>query len=165
MSISLGFFLTQNAWSNSNAAQKIHFDFGAGTRNQAPLILLAGVHYKDAVIRFQGGGLHYGANDFWCSFRGSLLWNFFGELPFNFDVGVGGGYEFAESPNKMHQALNSANNAKYVYPYNYKEELDISLEIWTHFYGLYTQVSVPAYQFKDHDASNVLWGAGINISY
>ena len=140
-------------------------DAGLGSRAQAPIVLIGGVGYKSAVIRAQGMGIHNGPNDFWCSFRGSLLWTFFRDLPFNFDVGVGGGYEYAEAPNKMHQALNNANKGKYLYPYNYKEIADVSLEIWTHLYRLYTQISVPAYQFKEHDSNSILWGVGYMVEF
>lgn len=143
----------------------LKYEIGIGSRNQTPGILLAGVSYKGLVFRAQGGGFYFGENDFWAGFRGSLLWKFFYNSPFNFDAGIGGGYEFAEAPNKMHKSINSANKAKYVRPYNYKENLDVSLEIWTHLYFLYTQVSVPAYQFKSHDAKEVLWGAGVMFSY
>jgi hypothetical protein len=80
-------------------------------------------------------------------------------------TGIGGGYEFAEAPNKMHQALNRANGAMYVYPYNYKEIGDISIELWTHLYGFYTQISVPAYRYKKHDAPKILWGAGYMVEF
>jgi len=136
------------------------FELGLGTRNQTPLVALGGISYKFLTFRLQGGGFHNEANDFWCGMRGSLLWSFFYDLPFNFDVGVGGGYEYAQAPNGMHQALNAASKAKYVRPYNYKENLDVSIELWAHLYGLYTQISVPAYQFKKHGASRTLWGTG-----
>lgn len=142
----------------------IKIEVGIGTRNQAPLVLVAGLDFRSLAFRVQGMGMHYGENDFWASIRGSLLWTCFSELPFKFDVGIGAGYEYAEAPNKMHQAINNANKKKYVYPFNYKEELDISMEMWVHMYGLYTQISVPFYQFKDHDAQNVLWGVGFTYT-
>jgi len=141
------------------------FDIGMGSRNQAPLILIGGLGYKDVAFRIQGMGYQKGSNDYWCSMRGSLLWTFFTDLPFHFDVGLGGGYEYAEAPNKMHQALNHANGGTYLYPYNYKEALDLSLEIWTHLYGFYTQISVPAYHFREHDSQNILWGAGYMVEF
>lgn len=141
------------------------FQAGVGTRSLSPVIFLAGFGYKDFSVALQGLGARSEKNDFWCGLRGSLLWTFFKELPFNFDVGIGGGYEFAKAPNKMHQALNSANKGRFLLPYNYKENADISLELWTHLYGFYTQISVPAHQFKDHDAPKVLWGAGYMVAF
>lgn len=146
--------------TNTSHAGDWRFGFGAGVRNTTPVVLVGSVGYKSLTLKVQGLGAHGGANDFWCGIRGSLLWTFFKDLPFNFDAGIGGGYDFAEAPNKLHKAFNKANNGHYLYEYNYKENLDVSLELWTHLYGLYTQVSVPAYQFMHHDAPNVLWGAG-----
>lgn len=149
----------------SEQAGNLRIEAGAGLSNQEPITLIAGVGYKSFIARVQGLGAHSGANDFWCGLRGSFLWTFFEDLPFNFDVGVGSGYFFAEAPNKMNQAINAANKARYLYPYNYKEVLDISLEIWAHLYGFYTQVSVPAYRFMEHDAPSIFWGAGYIYSF
>ena len=153
-------------------ADEWHFDFkdlrfniGAGIRNQTPIVAIGGIGYKDAILRVQGMGFHHEPNDFWCGVRGSLLWTFFRELPFNFDAGIGGGYEFAEAPNKMHQAFNKANGSVQLYPYNYKEVADISLELWTHLYGFYTQISAPVYRFMEHDTKRLLWGAGYMVEF
>lgn len=153
------------AGSEGVPSEKIRFEAGLGSRNQTPIVLITGISYQNLTARFQGFGIHNGPNDFWCGYRGSLLWTFFYDKPFNVDVGVGGGYEFAEAPNKMHKAINEANKAMYLRPYNYKEILDASLEIWTHVYGIYTQISVPVYRFKKHDAPTILWGAGYTISF
>lgn len=149
-------FASENPW---------RFEAGFGARNTTPVVVVAGISYNDFGLRLQGLGMHHGSNDYWCGIRGSLLWTFFGDLPFNFDVGIGGGYEYAEAPNKMHQAINQANGGIIVYPYNFKENLDVSLEIWTHLYGFYTQISVPAYLFKEHDVPSLLWGAGYTIRF
>lgn len=141
------------------------FGIGAGIRNTTPVVLVGNIGYKDFSFKIQGLGAQGGPNDFWCGFRGSLLWTFFKDLPFNFDVGFGAGYDFAKAPNKMHQAFNDANKGHYLYGYNYKENLDISLELWTHIYGFYTQISVPAYQFLDHDAPRILWGGGYMVEF
>lgn len=141
------------------------FNAGIGSRNQTPVVLLGGFGYKNAILRIQGMGVYKEENDFWCGVRGSLLWTFFRELPFNFDAGVGGGYEYARAPNKMHQAFNKANHNIYVYPHNFKEVADISLELWTHLFGFYTQISVPAYRFQEHDSKKILWGAGYMLEF
>ena len=143
----------------------LRFNIGAGIRNQTPIVAIGGIGYKDVILRVQGMGFHNGPNDYWCGIRGSLLWTFFRDLPFHFDTGIGGGYEFAEAPNKMHQALNKVNEKLLTYPYNYKEVGDISLELWTHLYGVYTQITVPAYRFLDHDAKRILWGAGYILEF
>lgn len=129
------------------------------------MVLVGGVSYENVTMRLQGFGIHNGTNDFWCGIRGSILWTFFKDLPYNFDVGVGSGYEYAEAPNNIHKALNDANSGKYLLPYNYKENLDVSLELWAHLYGIYTQISVPFYHFKDHDFPCVLWGVGYTIKF
>ena len=136
------------------------FNLGAGIRNQTPVVAIGGIGYDNVILRVQGMGWHQGPNEFWCGVRGSLLYTFFRDLPFNFDTGIGGGYEFAETPNKMHKAFNEANKPLYLIPYKYKEGADISLELWTHLYGFYTQISVPAYRFIEHNVKKVLWGAG-----
>lgn len=137
------------------------FEAGVSAGELTPLSLVTGFGYKNFIFRLQGLGLHSGPNDYWCGLRGSLLWTFFRELPFSFDVGASAGYAFAEAPNEMHKALNKLNGGKYVYPYNYRELLDISLEMWVKLYGVYTQISVPAYRIKEHDAPNFIWGIGI----
>lgn len=141
------------------------FNLGAGIRNQTPVVAIGGIGYEAVILRVQGMGWHQGPNEFWCGVRGSLLYTFFRDLPFNFDAGVSGGYEFAETPNKMHKAFNEANKPLYLIPYKYKEEADISLELWTHLYGFYTQISVPAYRFIEHDAKRLLWGAGYMMEF
>lgn len=151
--------------ATQNPKRDLRVEAGFGFRNQTPLVIEAGIGYKSIVFRAQGMGVHNGPNNFWCGARGSLLWTFFRELPFNFDVGIGGGYEYAQAPNKMHQAVNNANEGRFLIPYNYKEELDVSLEIWANLYGFYTQIGVPAYQFRDHDVSSVLWGAGYIVHF
>ena len=141
------------------------FSAGIGARNQTPLVAIAGVAYKNIQFYGQGMGYHNGPNDYWCGFRGSLLWTFFKDFPFNLDAGIGGGYEYAEAPNKMHQALNAANGGMYVLPYNYKEVADVSMELWVHLYGLYTQISVPINRYREHDVKKLLWGAGYMFEF
>ena len=136
------------------------FSAGAGLRNQTPVVLIGGVGYNNLMVYLQGMGMSKGENHFWCGYRGSLLWTFFKELPFHFDTGLGLGYEYAEAPNKLHQEINKANEGRYTFPYNYKETADLSLELWAHLYGLYTQISVPMKKFAEHDAHKIFWGAG-----
>ena len=140
-------------------ASNWRFNAGLGMRNQTPIVAMAGIGYKEVVFRAQGMGYLHNKNDFWCGVRGSLLWTFFKDLPLNFDAGIGGGYEYARAPNEMHKALNKANGLT-VFPYNYKEIGDISIELWTHIYGFYTQISVPTKKFIEHDAKKLLWGVG-----
>lgn len=142
-----------------------HVDAGFGSRNMTPLVLVTGISYKNVGIRVQGLGQHSGANDFWCGVRGSLLWTFFRDLPFRLDLGVGSGYEYAEAPNMMHKDLNKANKGTFLLPYNYVENMDISAEVWTHLYGFYTQISIPAYRFYNHDAPTLLAGIGYLIRF
>ena len=85
--------------------------------------------------------------------------------PFHFDTGLGLGYEYAEAPNKLHQEINKANEGRYTFPYNYKETADLSLELWAHLYGLYTQISVPINRYREHDVKKLLWGAGYMFEF
>lgn len=149
----------------SGHASPWHFSAGLGSRNQTPAVIVSGIGYNGFQLYVQGMGMHQGPNDYWCGVRGSLLRSFFADLPFRLDVGIGGGYEYAEAPNKMHQAINEANEAMYLFPYNYKETGDISLEWWSHLYGFYTQISIPIYRFREHDSKKILWGAGYMVEF
>ena len=121
--------------------------------------------YKAIYAHVEGFGSRAGKNDFWSGARGGVGWTFFWNLPFSFDVGVNGGYEFAEAPNKMHQALNDANGAIILYPYNFVETCDISAEARVHLYGFFTQVGYPIYHFMDHDAPTINWRAGYLVEF
>ena len=140
------------------------FNAGLGIRNQTPVVAIAGLGYKELIFRAQGMGYIRNQNDYWSGFRGSLLWTFFKDSPFNLDAGLGGGYEYARAPNEMHEALDKANGL-IVFPYNYKELGDISIELWTRLYGFYTQISVPTKKFAEHDAHKVFWGAGYMVEF
>ena len=163
--IAISAFAVFSHASDVQSQDNFRFSLGAGIRNQTPVVAIGGIGYKNVQLYVQGMGFHYGANDFWCGVRGSLLWAFFSDFPFRFEAGVGGGYEYAEAPNEMNNALNVAHNEKYVYPYNYKEVGDISLELWTHLYGVYTQISLPVKRYKEHDVKNLLWGAGYMFEF
>ena len=148
----------------ADAPSPWRFEGGVSVGNPTPLALVAGFGYKNVIFRAEGLGAHNGPNDFWCGYRGSLAWTFFRNLPFKLDVGVGGSYEFAEAPNKLHQAFNDANGEMYLYPYNYTETLDISAEIWAHLYGFFTQVAYPIHYFKKHDEPEyIIWRVGYMI--
>ncbi len=136
------------------------FEAGVSAGQPTPVMVEAAVSYKALTAHMGGFGVHQGENEFWCGLRGGLGWTFFYELPFRVSLGVGGGYEFAEAPNKMHQALNRANKATYLYPYNYKESLDVSAEVRVHIFGFFTQVGYPIHYFMKHDEPTILWRAG-----
>lgn len=139
------------------------FQFGLSAGEPTPLAITAGIGYQSALFRIQGMGWKNGTDDYWCNARGGIAWTFFRELPFNLDLGVGGGYAFAEAPNGYHKALNKANNARYILPYNYEETLDISAEIFVHLYGLFTQISVPVHYFMGNEKPAILWRAGYMV--
>lgn len=142
------------------------FEAGVSVGNPTPLALVAGIGYKAVILHAEGLGAHNGPNDYWCGYRGSLDWSFFRNKPFSLDIGIGGGYEFAEAPNKLHQALNDANDAMYLYPYNFIETLDVSAEIWAHLYGFFTQVIYPIHYFKEHDAPEYIhWRIGYLVQF
>ena len=141
------------------------FQAGVSAGRLTPVMVEAGIGYKAALLHVAGLGFHHGPNDFWCGVRGGIDWTFFRRLPFSIDGGIGGGYEFAAAPNKMHQAVNKANDAKYLYPYNYKESLDISAEVRFHLFGLFTQIDIPLHSFMKHDAPKYLWRAGYLVEF
>ena len=141
------------------------FEAGISAGSLTPVMVEAGIGYKAALLHVGGFGFHKGANDFWCGVRGGLDWTFFRKLPFHIDAGFGAGYEYAQAPNKIHQAVNKANDAKYLYPYNYKESLDISSEVRVHLLGFFTQIDIPLHNFMDHDAPKWLWRAGYLVEF
>ena len=138
---------------------------GASAGRQTPIMATLGLGYKNAILYVEGMGAHKGDNDFWCGWRGDLAWTLFRDLPFKLDLGVSGGYEYARAPNKMHQALNKANGGTYVYPFNYKESLDISLEIRAHLYGFYSQIAYPLNHFIKHDEPAYTWRIGYMVDF
>jgi hypothetical protein len=163
--IAISAFAVFSHASDVQSQDNFRFSLGAGIRNQTPVVAIGGIGYKNVQLYVQGMGFHYGANDFWCGVRGSLLWAFFSDFPFRFEAGVGGGYEYAEAPNEMNNALNVAHNEKYVYPYNYKELLDITADLRINLFGVFTQISFPAYRFKDHDAPDFSWRVGYLMEF
>ena len=122
-----------------------------------------GLGYKNAILYIEGLGVHKKENDFWCGLRGNLSWTLFWDLPFNLDLGVSGGYEYARAPNKMYQALNESNGKILIYPYNYKESAEISLEVRAHLYGFYSQVAYPVHHFRKHDEPSLIWRMGYMV--
>ena len=145
-------------------ADNWRFNAGLGIRNQTPIVAVAGIGYKEVIFRAQGMGYIHNKNDFWCGIRGSLLWTFFYGNPFHLDAGLSGGYEYARASNEMHKEINKANGLT-LYPYNYKEIGDISIELWSHLYGFYTQISIPTKKFIEHDTKKLLWGAGYMFEF
>ena len=137
---------------------------GVSAGRMTPVMGTIGFGYKNAILYIEGMGTHKGDNDFWCGLRGDLAWTLFREQPFNLDLGISGGYEYARSPNKMHQALNKSNGGIFVYPYNYKESAEISLEFRAHLYGFYTQIAYPVYHFLKHDEPTYIWRVGYMIN-
>ena len=137
---------------------------GVSIGRQTPIMATLGLGYQNAILYVEGMGIHKGDNDFWCGLRGNLSWTLFWDKPFNLDLGVSGGYEYARAPNGMHQALNDANNLTIVFPYNYNESLDIGVEIRAHLYGFYSQVGYPLYHFRKHDEPTLSWRMGYMVN-
>ena len=161
---SLVFFCTGNALANKDLPTW-QFEVGASAGRPTPIMLNAGVGYKNLFFRAMGGGLYFKTDDFWIGFRGGLDWKFFRELPFSLDLGMSSGYAFAKAPNGYHKALNRANKQRILRSYNYKESLDISVEMRANFYGVFTQVAVPVIFFMRHDEPNVIWQVGYAYSF
>ena len=150
------FLLAGNALANSSWT----FEAGVSAGRPTPIMLNAGVGYKNVFFRAAGSGWHFKPDDFWVGFRGSFAWEFFRELPFSLDLGVGSGYAFAKAPNAIHKALNRANEERLIRSYNYKESLDISAEVRASIYGVFTQIAIPVHYFMKHDEPTVLWQVG-----
>jgi hypothetical protein len=141
------------------------FQAGVSAGKLTPIMLETAVGYKAALLHVGGFGFHQGPNEFWCGARGGIDWTFLRKLPFSIDGGISFGYEFAEAPNKMHQAVNNANDAMYLYPYNYKETLDISAEVRFHLFGFFTQMDIPIYNFMEHDLPRYFWRIGYLVEF
>ena len=138
---------------------------GASVGTLTPIMLSLGGGYQNAIFYIEGMGMkrmeeyHY-----WTAIRGNLSWTLFWDMPFNMDLGVSGGYQYACAPNKMHQTLNKANDMIAVLPYNYRETGDISIEYRVHLYGLFTQLTYPVMRFRHHDTRNFQWRVGYMTS-
>ena len=139
---------------------------GASVGTLSPLMLSLGLGYENVIFYVEGMGMikHMDTNDFWTAIRGNLSWTLFKDLPFNIDMGISGGYQYARAPNKMHQALNKANDKILVFPYNYRETGDISIEYRVHLYGFFTQLTYPVYKFVSHENRNFQWRVGYMAS-
>jgi len=165
-------FATENLTENAAESEqtKAHgspwqFEAGISAGRPTPIMLNAGVGYNNFFFRGMGGGFHLGPSEYWVGFRGSFAWKFFRELPFSLDLGLGGGYAFANAPNYIHKALNRANKVKYVRPYNYKESLDISAEVRANIYGVFSYIAIPVHCFMKHDEPTVIWQVGYAYSF
>lgn len=142
-----------------------YFGAGISAGRLTPVMVEGSIGYRAATLHIAGFGVHNGANDFWCGIRGSIGWRIPQALPFSIEFGIGGGYEFAEAPNEMHKAFNKANDANLLYPYNFKEILDVSATTRINLFGFFTQLSFPIYTFMNHDTPNMLWRAGYLVEF
>lgn len=142
----------------------LRFTAGASIGKMTPVMAVMGVGYENVILYVEGMGVHKGDNDFWCGWRGDLAWTFFLKSPFNLDLGVSGGYEYARAPNKIFQALNKSNDAYLVFPYNYRESAELSLELRAHLYGFYSQIAYPVYHFLKHDEPKFIWRMGYTVN-
>ena len=138
---------------------------GASAGTLTPFMASLGGGYGPAIFYVEGMGVHKGREyDFWTAIRGNLSWTLFWDHPFNLDLGISGGYQYARAPNMTHQALNEANDLYLVFPYNYRETLDISIEYRVHLYGFFTQLPYPVHQFRDHESRSFQWRVGYMTS-
>lgn len=153
------FFCIGNAFAKGTDSPW-QFEVGVSAGKPTPIMINAGVSKDNILFRVEGGGWHLGSNEFWVGYRGNLAWEFFHELPFSLDLGISGGYAFAKAPNEIHRALNRAGKRRYVRSYNYKETLDISIDVRPNIYGFFTQLAIPLHYFKKHNEPTVLWRVG-----
>lgn len=155
------FFCTENALAKDDSEKSPWtFEAGLSAGRPTPIMLNAGVGYKNIFFKLMSGAMYFGTDDYWVGYHGGFAWRFFRELPFTLDLGFGVGYAFAKAPNKIHKALNRANKRLIVRPYNYKEALDISPEIRASLYGVFTNIAIPVHCFMKHDEPNIIWQIG-----
>ena len=65
---------------NASASERVspwQFEVGASVGRPTPIMLNAGVGYKNGFFRVAGGGWHLNPDEFWVGYRGSLAWEFF----------------------------------------------------------------------------------------
>ncbi|WP_173475845.1 hypothetical protein [Fibrobacter succinogenes] len=155
-------FATENSTAAppATASSPWQFEAGISAGRPTPIMLNAGVGYNNFFFRAMGGGLHLDHDEYWVGFRGSFAWKFFRGLPFSLDLGIGSGYAFANAPNGYLRTLNRANKKRLVRPYNYKESLDISVEMRANIYGVFTYVAIPIHCFMKHNKPTVIWQVG-----
>jgi hypothetical protein len=154
---------TVNADENKSAASEKSpwtFEAGISAGRPTPLMIHAGIGYENVFFKAMGGAMYFGTDDFWVGYRGGFAWEFFRELPFTLDLGIGCGYAFAKAPNKYLKALNRANSDRLARSYNYKESFDISAEVRANIYGVFTYLAIPVHYFMKHDEPTVLWQVG-----
>lgn len=142
-----------------------HFGAGISAGRLTPVMLEASAGYKAVNLHVSGFGFHKGPNEFWCGMRGFLAFSLFYTLPFSVELGASVGYEFAEAPNEIHRAVNKANDAHVLYPYDYKELLDVSPAVRINLFGFFSQIAVPALRFKDHDSPDYNWRVGYMVNF
>lgn len=155
----------EEAASKMTETSPWRFEAGFAAGHPTPVNVVAGFGYKPVIFRAQGMGVRKGENHFWSGVRGTLAYTLFPKKNFSLDFGLGGGYEFAEAPNKKHQILNEVNDGKIVFPFNYKENGDLTVEVWTHVFGFFTQIGYPVYHFIKHDEPRFIWRIGYIIEY
>lgn len=136
------------------------FEAGASIGAPAPLTVVAGVGYGPIFFHAQGFGLKTERYNYWCGMRGSLAYRFFRNHPTNIDLGAGVGYFYGEAPNEIHQALNQANGAMYLYNYNFEETLDLSIEATMRVGGIFLQMDLPLHNFRGNTDPNLIWRLG-----
>ena len=152
-------FCTGTTFANEKPSSW-QFEAGASAGRPTPILLNAGVGYKNLFFRAMAGAMYFGTDDYWVGYRGGFSWEFFHGLPFTLSPGIGCGYAFAKAPNEIYKAMNRANSTIYVRSYNYKEVLDISMEMRASIYGFFTYIAVPVHGFMKHDEPSVIWQVG-----
>ena len=157
--IAIAFFYLGSSFAQESKSPW-QFEVGVSAGKPTPILFNAGIGYENVFFRAMGGGLHLGPDEYWVGYRGFLAWEFFSELPFNLDLGIGVGYLFAKAPNEIYKALNRMNSVRYIRSYNFQEALDISIEARANIYGFFAQIAVPVHIFMKHDEPNVIGQVG-----
>lgn len=138
-----------------------NFEVGISTGKHTPINLVAGIQFHSFVTRIEGMGYGNSENDFWLSTRGTFAYRFFSDLPFSIETGFSCGHLYAKAPNKRNIAFNKANQTNYLWDYNYKEYLDLSLAFSARLFGFQTSVFLPVYKPINSSSTRWLW----NVSY
>ena len=137
------------------------FEVGVSTGRHTPINLVTGVQLKSFVLRIEGMGYKESDNDLWVSTRGTLAYQFFSELPFSLETGFSCGHLYAKAPNKKNQAFNKANQTSYLWNYNSKEYLDLSIALSARLFGFQVSTFFSLYKPINSSSTRFLW----NFSY
>lgn len=141
-------------------SSKLHFGAGVLTTNETSVNLAIETGYDWAMFRVEGFAFTKGETDEWMNARGTLSYRFFADKPYILESGISGGYLYAKAPNKFYKTFNKVNGKKFLWEYNLREYLDVSLSFSARLLGFQSNVIVPVVYFHNNVKPRFLWTFG-----